>query len=398
MKLSFRKAFVLILAFFSFFPAFCCTSAIFTGKCTPDGRPLMWKHRDTDNQNNCIRYFAPSEDMDIKYGFIALMNSNEDDDAVWTGTNSEGFSIMNTTSYNLHEGTDRGMDKEGKLMFTALSKCRNIKDFEEMLSDMPRPIGVEANFGIIDAEGGAAYYEVNNIGWIKVDANDPEIAPQGYLIYTNYSYTGTVDKGSGYERYASARQIIERRWIEGGDFTPQWIFSNLSRSYYHSILGYDLACNDEAVKNGWFIDQDFIPRRISSASIVLKGVKKGENPLLTVMWTILGYPPCGIAVPMLVAGGDILPEYMTAGADGTSEMCNMALARKTKVFPLKRGNGEHYFRISEALRYIEVLAPYEAANFEMTDRFLDSCYKDNKVEKNNLKHLYSEIRTGSEVK
>ena len=116
------------------------------------------------------------------------------------------------------------------------------------------------------------------------------------------------------------------------------------------------------------------------------------------MWTILGYPPCGIAVPMLVAGGDILPEYMTAGADGTSEMCNMALVRKTKVFPLKRGNGEHYFRISEALRYIEVLAPYEEANFEMTDRFLDSCYKDNKVEKNNLKHLYSEIRTGSEVK
>ena len=34
-----------------------CTSIIITGKATPDGRPLMWKHRDTGAPYNHISYF-----------------------------------------------------------------------------------------------------------------------------------------------------------------------------------------------------------------------------------------------------------------------------------------------------------------------------------------------------
>ena len=34
-----------------------CTSIIITGKATPDGRPLMWKHRDTGAPYNHIGYF-----------------------------------------------------------------------------------------------------------------------------------------------------------------------------------------------------------------------------------------------------------------------------------------------------------------------------------------------------
>ena len=33
-----------------------CTSAIITGKATPDGRPLMWKHRDTGELNNKVKH------------------------------------------------------------------------------------------------------------------------------------------------------------------------------------------------------------------------------------------------------------------------------------------------------------------------------------------------------
>ena len=99
--------------------------------------------------------------------------------------------------------------------------------------------------------------------------NDSKVAPEGYLIYTNHSYTGRINDGSGYERYATATRKIYQNWIQNEGFTPQWIFNNLSRSFYNSVLNYDLCENSAAVSGGWFVDQDFIPRRSSSASIVV---------------------------------------------------------------------------------------------------------------------------------
>ena len=186
---------------------FACTSAIFTGKATPDGRPLLWKHRDTGEPNNRIQYFKGE-----KYTFYALINSpdffrNE----AWSGTNEVRFSIMNTASYNLKDDDvpSKMMDKEGEVMFKALATCKTLKDFEKMLDKYKRPLGVEANFGVIDAEGGAAYYEVNNDSWTKIDVNDPKIAPQGYLVYTNHSNTGRLNDGMGYVRYTNADKIVK---------------------------------------------------------------------------------------------------------------------------------------------------------------------------------------------
>ena len=40
-------------------------------------------------------------------------------------------------------------------MKMALEPCKTLEDFEKMLNDLPKPLGVEANFGVIDANGGA---------------------------------------------------------------------------------------------------------------------------------------------------------------------------------------------------------------------------------------------------
>ena len=72
-----------------------CTSIIISGKATPDGRPLMWKHRDTGAPYNHITYIDEGG-----YRFLGLVNSDDPDGAVWTGSNETGFSIMNTASYN----------------------------------------------------------------------------------------------------------------------------------------------------------------------------------------------------------------------------------------------------------------------------------------------------------
>lgn len=401
MKAHFFSLAIAVSLLVNIVPSYACTSAIFTGKATPDGRPLIWKHRDTGELNNRMAYYPVSSAN--KYSFIGLLSSPSEGE-IWYGSNSEGFVIMNTASYNLQEKKADMEDQEGIVMCKALGCCKNLADFEKMLDKMKRPIGVEANFGVIDAEGGAAYYEVNNYEWRKVDVNDPKIAPEGFLIYTNHSYTGRINDGSGYIRYANAHRNIYTRWIKGEGFTPEWIFDNLSRSFYNSILDYDLCKTPQAVQGGWFIDQDFIPRRSTSAAIVAKGVKKGEDPSLTIMWAVLGYPPCGIAVPLFAAAGDKMPACMIKGSEGNNcKMCDENLARRAKVFSNKRANAKNYFNFSllyneEGTGYMQLLHPYEASNFEVTEEFMAQQYEKGKLDPAAVGELYKKINFGELVK
>jgi hypothetical protein len=368
MKQLFHSIILLTAGLLLFCPkSSACTSAIITGKITADGRPLLWKHRDTDDENNRMVFVKGA-----KYDFLALANSPDPEGIAWTGSNNAGFSIMNTASYNLKDDTVRKMDQEGVLMYKALSECRNLADFEAFLTNYPRPMRVEANFGVIDAEGGAAYYEVNNTRWTKVDANDPKTAPNGYLIYTNFSYTGRFNEGAGYIRYQTATEIIARQAPQG-NITPHWIFNHLSRSYYHSLMGIDLLDKEFSPEkaSGWVHDQDFIPRKITSASLVIQGVKPGENPEMTVIWTILGYPPVGIAVPMWVKAGKQQPAIMLKGnASNHAAICDFALALKRRIFSLKRGNGAKYMNFkriynSDGTGYMQQLAPTEESVFQI---------------------------------
>ena len=162
----------------------------------------MWKHRDTSVDYNHI-VFEKGE----KYNFIGLTNSNNDGD-IWMGTNECGFSIMNTASYNLKDDDVEVMDHEGKVMKRALEICKTAGDFENFLDTLSRPMRVEANFGVIDAHGGAAYYETNNTRYYKKDVNDSSLAPEGYMIYTNFSFEGRKDEGYGFVRYESAKKIF----------------------------------------------------------------------------------------------------------------------------------------------------------------------------------------------
>lgn len=354
---------------------FACTSAIFTGKITADGRPLMWKHRDTGQENNKIEYVTGE-----KYKFLALYNSPDNLKEAWTGTNEVGFSIMNTASYNLKydDVPSNQMDREGEVMYKALATCKTLKDFEKMLDNYKRPMGVEANFGVIDAEGGAAYYEVNNDSWTKIDVNDPKIAPQGYIVYTNHSNTGKLNDGMGYIRYTNADKIVKQHLSRNGEFTPKWIMQNLSRSYYHSVLGIDLLKDKEVVEKcgGWFIDQDFIPRRSSTCSIVVSGVKKGEDPKNTIMWTNLGYPTVGITVPLMVVNGSSQPAYMLSSNESQNAyMCDWNLKRKHQIFPIKRGNGKQYMNVNLIEKFMNEALVIENKVFEMSKPIVYKLYK-----------------------
>ncbi len=90
---------------------FPCTVAVVSGKATPDGRPLMWKNRDTSGLDNKIIYFKGA-----KYAFIGLIAARDKKaENVWAGINTEGFAIMNSASGDLSEGPG-GKTNNGRFM------------------------------------------------------------------------------------------------------------------------------------------------------------------------------------------------------------------------------------------------------------------------------------------
>ncbi len=374
---------------------FACTSAIITGKATADGRPLMWKHRDTGAEQNRLVYSTEG-----KYAYIGLVDSKDvNDTAVWSGTNSAGFCIMNTASYNFKDLDDKtkGADEEGVVMRMALECCATLADFERFLDTLSKPMKVEANFAVIDAQGGAAYYEANNFRYVRVDANDQLLAPHGYLIRTNFSYSGRMDEGMGYIRHETAVHLFSQARAVG-KFTPEWIFSNADRSYYHSLLGTDLKNYDfnAAGATGFVIDQDYIPRASTSAAIVFQGVKKGEPAERTTMWTALGFPSCSVAMPLWVKGGSELPSLLVrSGKNQNAPLCEKVVTLKHKVFPVKRGNGSKYF--NWALLYnpkgtgiMQQLAPIEKSIFNKSYNAM-ARWGSGEWKQTDIQQLYHEI-------
>jgi hypothetical protein len=345
---------LLIAGIFSGIASFACTSVIISASKTASGRPLMLKNRDTGNLENRIEYFQGAI-----YNFIGLVNSDSEGGEVWAGTNSAGFCIMNTASYNLKDDDvpESLMDREGSLMFRALGVCATVKDFENFLDNISKPRGIEANFGVIDSSGGAAYYEVDNYGWVKYDVNE---IPEGYRVVTNFSESGRPEDYKGYERWLTASEIMkefEAEEVDGlMDISPHDILYGFSRSYRSAMTGIDWLNGFHTLKresgfNGIIVDQDFIPRRSTSASIIFEGVKPGEDPLHTIMWTTLGYPCCAVTVPLLVGDSDMIPSFMKSSADSRNAWMNeIALKiKENSVFRFKLSNGSSYLDLGNVL-------------------------------------------------
>ena len=341
-----KKIVLLTIALFSVSITFACTSFIISGKATPSGKPMMFKHRDTDELNNRIAHFQGK-----KYAFMGLVNAPSLDGEVWAGMNEAGLCIMNTASYNLREDQlDCQMDREGEFMYHVLGQCANLQEFEAWIDTYPQPWGVEANFGIIDAQGGAAYYEINNHRWIKYDVNEEA---NGYRVVTNFSFAGRYEDYEGWERYQTASAIMQEKFSREIEMTAIDAINLFSRKYRHEVLGVNYY-QENAPQ--YIIDQDYIPRRITSAVICFQGVKAGSDPKYSVMWSALGYPACAVAIPLLMNSSS-LPAYMLAhnpkakkGEALHSEMCDASLQIKDQwAFPMHISNGKRYVALQTIL-------------------------------------------------
>lgn len=303
-----------------------CTSAIVSTKASASHKPMLWKHRDSSFESNFVERIAAT---DSTFAYVALFNAGDSLlSEAWIGVNDQGFAIMNTASYNLAPDTTTYKDREGFIMTKALRTCRTVNDFSRLLKKYHKPLGVQTNFGVVDANGEGAYFETDDYNFTRYNLNE---APQGILFRTNFSFSGDSAIGYGYIRYDNAVDILSNQ-IQQQVISAEHFTENASRSFYHSLTGFD-AINDSC---RWVVDQDFIPRNNSSASVVIEIAPNGKS----IMWTALGYPPCAIVYPATI---DSVPDCLRPTLPGyKSEAAEISISKKRKAFPITRGNGPKY--------------------------------------------------------
>ncbi len=307
---------------------------------------------------------------------------------------------------DIKDGEERGA-ANGRIIYRALEVCATVEDFCHFLDTLSKPSYIEANFGVIDAKGGAVMFEVDYQKYVMYDANNPKDAPYGYVARTNFSFAGKVNEGGGYVRYMEADQVLMKASATGS-ITPQFIFNDLSRSFRNRMLDIDLRSGayNRPQASGWFVDQDFIPRSSTSCSVVVQGVKPGENAELTTIWTLLGYPPTGIAVPLWVKDADkLLPGMVRFNKEyKAAPLSDWSLRLAGRVFSYKQGMGtgrylnwERLYSPKQGDGYMTTLTPVEDEIFNIIKPLLEEWRKKGSLDTKAIPQFYSEVEASIQI-
>ena len=291
-----RRLWIILAALLLGAPALACTTAVVSAGASADGRPMLWKQRDAPDPYNIIVHVKGG-----KFAYTALFPTQDSlHTRAYAGINEAGFGIMNNLSYNLGSDEVVQRTKAGPLMARALAGCRTLEDFEALLRDPSRPRPQSSNFGVIDAQGGAAYFEVSDTSFVRFD-----VPPGGILYRTNYSLTGDEGRGRGYERYATMGRLTDGR----SRYEPEFFFEAGRRHLQHG------ADSLRSRRSGWMLEHDYIPRPTTTASIVIEGVAPGADEGSGMMWCATGYTPCAYPVAVWVAAGEDIPECLKGDAN-----------------------------------------------------------------------------------
>ena len=317
-------------------PAIGCTTGVVSGRVTADGRPLLWKNRDAPAKDNRVVFVSGNG-----HAFLAVVNAGSSGTgSVWMGVNEKGFCIENSVIKDMPRNDKPGLGN-GEFMRHALATCANVKEFEALLTKT-NETGRKtlANYGVIDAEGGAAIFETGHNTFVKFDANDPATAPLGYVVRSNFSFTGTgnsklEDGGDLSDVYSGDRYLradaLFRKAAEAKTLDHTYILRHCTRD-----LADGKGCPHPGSVNGAAgplpqeIDTAATLSRKSTVSVgVFHGVRPGEDPTLTTLWVMLGEPAVSIAVPCWVKAGEAAAP-LSAGK--RSELCTTAVTLRNGLY------------------------------------------------------------------
>lgn len=313
-----------------------CTIAVVSGQVTEDGRPLLWKNRDTDSTRNMVQVFT-----DGPHRVMAVVDA-EDPDRIWMGMNEAGLCLVNSLSLDLPGGSKTGRGN-GRFMKLALQNCATADDFENLLKETNRTgRRTRANFGVIDPHGAALIFETGHRSFVKFDANDAQANPRGYVVRSNFAMTAAGAKHQGKaldflkvysgRRYLRAERLVSKELKRNGKLNYRFFLQNLSRDISDVLdgplysVGFE-SSNGKREPQSWFAQarrvntQSTINRRNTVSAVVFHGVKPGTEPEWTTMWTLLGEPAFSVAVPCWISSSQ--PCTLLCG-QGRSPLCTAA--------------------------------------------------------------------------
>jgi hypothetical protein len=320
-------------------PVLACTSVIVSGRVTKDGRPMIFKHRDSGNVHNMMIVVQGQ-----RYRYLGLVNAEDTTPVdVWGGHNEAGFGIINTAAYNLN-GDGGDTDGDGIFIRKALELCASLEDFERLLDTVKKPMDINSNFAVLDAKGGCAYYETGNYNYVKFDVNDPEVAPDGYLMRTNFGTTGNHKLDQGVERYQAITDFMAEA-SKAGHLEHDYLITHISRYLKHGVTKLDMYDFMPETENDtcYFSFHDYITRYSTASVVLVQGVRPDESPRNTISWTIMGWPLTTIAMPLVLLPSGKLPTLVTDDGKGHSRLNEMGLELKSRVFTLKKGNNTSFY-------------------------------------------------------
>lgn len=314
-----------LFAFLFMLEGHACTMVLVSGNATADGRPLMFKNRDSDDSLGVeMRIVEPR-------GFTYLGQFTKST-GPWGGYNEKGFVIANTLAYNVPA---QSATQNSWVTMKGLASCESVGDFEMMLDSMMETgmLMVKANYAVMDAQGNAAFYEVWESGYVKYDVNDRDVAPDGVLVRTNYCFSGTSKNRKGVDRHRIAS--IYMKGFQGVKVGWQDLLP-LSRLLVNQN-GVDLR--DSAPKDYYdetpVVLDGFIPRNISTNAMVIQGVREGESPLLTTCWVTVGVPMTTVVVPFCLTLDKELPAKAVSKDGNMAWLCEKGWTMRNKVFAYK---------------------------------------------------------------
>lgn len=279
-----------------------CTSAIVAARRSSEGAALLWKHRDNGvYPNTRIEYIS-----DGKYAYSAVVPDNEKyAKGVYAGINEKGFGVISTATKNLPEASPeeykacKRRRMQGGAMWCGLRECATIDEFEELLKTTKRSRRSHSNFGVGDASGAVAYFEVWDLGYRRYDVSAS--GNDGFDVRANFSHSGDPKKkGTSQRRY----HLILREMSEhNGPFSP-YDFINYSRSYNSLKYGNVLASSKPYICNN-----HTVARTTSVGAFVM--VCDAQNPRMLVM---NGHPVPSLAVPVYVKAEREIPQCVHGDA------------------------------------------------------------------------------------
>jgi hypothetical protein len=318
-----------------------CTLAVISGKASRDGRALMWKNRDTDKVDNKTLYLTGP-----KFAFIALADAGDaKGEEAWGGLNSEGFAIMNSQTDDQGMPGKDGADN-GRFMRRALGECANVAEFETLMETVKGKLDLTANFGVIDAEGNACFFETSPTSFVRFDAKDARVAPFGYIARTNYGFTSPDNlKGGGYIRFERISHILEAGFGRG-EIDPAFILQQASRDLVHEKLhSYPLTRElpDDPAEPLYINTNDTINRNSSVSVILFHGAPARDKAHLATMWVSLGQPVTCTAVPMWVEAG-MVPSAATGSE--TAPLNDWSKKLVSYLYPDQRGRMKQYLDVN----------------------------------------------------